>query len=513
MAIDGFFIKNLVNEINNEVTNFRLDQVYMASSDIFTLGFYLKGKRQFLNFKLNSPNASFFLQELLNDKTLNNQFLQSLKKHLHGSTLKNISQHGDDRVVFFEFSKTDFLEGIVTYTLIFELMGRYNNLILTKDNIIIDAYNKNVSHSSRSIVPGLEFTLFPTHKKTFSLEAYSLELEPLTLSKNYIGISPLLSQYLYKNNLDIKDIELKPTLNLTNNQFYWFNLFETKTKDFETLSALIHYLITTNFKPNSKYLDFINKRTANYQKRIFKLNEQLNTSLDKLNLVNIGNDIYSSGYNLNEYYNEISTVNGIIKLDVTKTLNENAQDIFKKFKTAKRSISHLEKQISETKDLISLFEQFRYDLESDNLDHEEITNMLEPFGFKVKKVKKIKQKTVKPLTYQYNNNVFYVGKNNYQNEHLVTKIAQPSDYWFHIKDLPGSHVILKGEFNDETLEIGAMLAVKYASGFNTAGLVNYTQVKHLKSIKGLPGYKVSLKQYKTISITLDENLLANKLKS
>lgn len=514
MAIDGFFLKNLKNEINLEIQDYRLDQINFVTSDILSFSFYLRGIRKFLNFKLNAPYASLFIADLEIDKTINSSFLQTIKKQLLGSTLKTIEQLNDDRVLILEFQKNDFLDGFVTYQLILEIMGRYNNLILLKDNIIIDAFNKNVSHTSRSIVPGILYNHFPTTKIPFTLDAYKDLKDSQTLSTLYIGISPLLSKYLYKNNINLNNLNVNPTLNLINNQFYWFNLFEEENVEtFSTLSKLINHLITNAFKPNNKYLDFVNKRLSNLEKRLFKLNEQLSQSKNDLSLVDIGNSIYSSGHNLNSYLNEIVTFDfKIIKLDITKTLNENAQLYFKKYKKAKNALSHLEKQILETTTLINLFKQFTYDITNHKLDHQEITTMLAPFGFgKVKKTPKI-NKAFKPLKLFYNDNIYYIGLNNLQNEEITTKIAKSSDYWFHVKDLPGSHVVLKGEFNETTLKLGAMLALKHSFGFNNSGLVNYTQVKNLKRIKGLPGYQVNLVNYQTVNTKVDEKLLANKLK-
>ncbi len=44
----------------------------------------------------------------------------------------------------------------------------------------------------------------------------------------------------------------------------------------------------------------------------------------------------------------------------------------------------------------------------------------------------------------------YVGKNNRQNDILTLKTANREDYFFHAKDIPGSHVILRNnELNEE----------------------------------------------------------------
>ena len=55
----------------------------------------------------------------------------------------------------------------------------------------------------------------------------------------------------------------------------------------------------------------------------------------------------------------------------------------------------------------------------------------------------------------------YVGKNNYQNEDLTFKLADGGDWWFHAKNIPGSHVIVKtgqDDLADKTFEEATRLA-------------------------------------------------------
>ena len=55
------------------------------------------------------------------------------------------------------------------------------------------------------------------------------------------------------------------------------------------------------------------------------------------------------------------------------------------------------------------------------------------------------QKKIKMQNMQYKTSGGYtvlVGKNNMQNDNLTFKIAAKDDIWFHVKDMPGSHVIL-----------------------------------------------------------------------
>ena len=53
------------------------------------------------------------------------------------------------------------------------------------------------------------------------------------------------------------------------------------------------------------------------------------------------------------------------------------------------------------------------------------------------------------------------GRTDADNDRLSLKLARPRDYWFHIKGMPGSHVLLRVEDEEpdrETLEAAAAIA-------------------------------------------------------
>ena len=41
------------------------------------------------------------------------------------------------------------------------------------------------------------------------------------------------------------------------------------------------------------------------------------------------------------------------------------------------------------------------------------------------------------------------GQTDAENDHLSLKLAGPDDWWFHVRGLPGSHVILQGPEGEE----------------------------------------------------------------
>ena len=80
----------------------------------------------------------------------------------------------------------------------------------------------------------------------------------------------------------------------------------------------------------------------------------------------------------------------------------------------------------------------------------------------------------------------YVGKNNLQNDYLSLKFAHRNDMWLHTKEIPGSHVIIKGEnIDDETLREAAIIAAFYSKGKESSKVpVDYTMVRNLKKPNG-----------------------------
>ena len=55
-----------------------------------------------------------------------------------------------------------------------------------------------------------------------------------------------------------------------------------------------------------------------------------------------------------------------------------------------------------------------------------------------------KQTAAKPLKFLTENGyTVYCGKNNRQNDYITSKLSSKSDWWFHVKNAPGSHVLLQ----------------------------------------------------------------------
>ena len=125
--------------------------------------------------------------------------------------------------------------------------------------------------------------------------------------------------------------------------------------------------------------------------------------------------------------------------------------------------------------------------------------------------------TSKPFHYQSSDGYdIYVGKNNYQNDALTFHFAEGSDWWFHAKGMPGSHVILKAdkdqEIPDRAFEEAGKLAAYYskARGQQKAE-IDYTRKKNVKKPGGgAPGFVV---YYTNYSLVIDSDISGIRLVS
>ena len=105
-----------------------------------------------------------------------------------------------------------------------------------------------------------------------------------------------------------------------------------------------------------------------------------------------------------------------------------------------------------------------------------------------------------------------VGKNNVQNEYITHQSARGNDLWFHVKDSPGSHILIKNPTNtEEEIRTAAILAAYYSPYQTSSSVaVNYTLARYVKKIPGKRNCFVTFTNEKTIYIDPDIDFI-NKL--
>ena len=76
----------------------------------------------------------------------------------------------------------------------------------------------------------------------------------------------------------------------------------------------------------------------------------------------------------------------------------------------------------------------------------------------------------------------YIGKNNKQNDYIISKLATEDDLLFHVHNCAGSHILLKSQnITDELILKCARLAKEYSSVKDSSKIgVIYTKRKYLR---------------------------------
>jgi predicted ribosome quality control (RQC) complex YloA/Tae2 family protein len=99
-----------------------------------------------------------------------------------------------------------------------------------------------------------------------------------------------------------------------------------------------------------------------------------------------------------------------------------------------------------------------------------------------------------------------VGRNNLQNDELTLKIARGHDLWFHVKDSPGSHVLLRKSARetvpDEAIIAAAMLAAYYSRERQSSNVaVDFTEARNVRKPRGAAPGKVIYDSQRTVYVT------------
>lgn len=541
MSFDGFLMHRVIEKLKEELMHGKVNRIYQVSK--YELLFQIRANRK--NVKLLiSCHPNYARLNLTNQDyptpATPSQLTMTYRKHLEGSFIKDIRQVGYERIAEIDFLGRNELGDDVMYCLYIEVMGKHSNIILTKENnIIIDSIKRiNPSMSTvRIIQPGATYEYPPLFKD---------KNDPLTLTgptyekmyMDFAGLSPLLCKelvYRETQNEDVNDIIQKASQSdylyiSYNNQKEDYHLlplnhFQNSSKQFSIFDGLDYFYKEKDehdrIKQQTSDLNhFLKSELDKNQLKLQKLEQELFDSTNSEDLKLKGELLYAYLHMVEKGMQQVTVENYYDNNDITIPLDPrldgkaNAKRYFTRYTKAKNAISYLNEQIEKTKNEIEYFDTLLIQMEhASYYDAIEMKEELENLGYiKKKRKNELKQKNKIPHFETFialDGTTIYVGKNNIQNDYLTFKHAKKNYYWFHVKDMPGSHVIVAHENPDEYLiRLGANLASLYSKASHSSSVpVNYTKIQSLKKAPGNVLGKVILNHYKTIYIDPEHDQL------
>lgn len=539
MPYDGLVTKNICTELSTLLLGGKIDKIIQPNKDE-TLLFIRNNRTTYkLLLSANAENARTHLTEIKNIenplKPFN--FCMVLRKYLIGAKLTNVFQPNNDRIINFTFENSNELGDKETKVLIIEMMGKHSNIILVTDtNTIIDSIRHidfEIS-SIREVMPGRKYQLPPSQNKLnpflITKNEYDSTINSESkLSSNFTGICTFVSNAF--NNLSFEEFssfinkKSEPVVFLENNipkDFYYIPLdIKYNIKKFDFLSQAIDYFYT--YKLENKKIESaknelagtVSKLVTKYEKNLEIVNKKLDSTKD-MESIRIDGEILSANlYKIKPFDSEVTLDNYytgkpiVIQLNPNLTASQNLQSIFKKYNKLKNTQIACSKQKEEITSALNYFESLFYEIYTQKYieDLEEIKLELMEQGIIKKNTKKKKELPSKPLEFELGNYKVLIGKNNIQNDKLTFHIASKNDIWFHIKNAPGSHTILRlnnipiDNVSYETLNLVASLAAFHSKLKNSSKVeVDYTQVKNVKKIPGAKPGMVIYDNYKTLYV-------------
>lgn len=561
MAFDGLFIHSLLNSIKPTLVNGRLSKIYQPFEQDLVLTFRNERKNYQLLISANAQYPRFYLtKKAIANPDKAPTFVMVLRKYLEGSILQGIEQVGVDRIVNFRFSNRNELGDQVQLVLSVELMGRHSNVILydNSNGHIIDLLKRINPDENRAriLLPKAKYELPPLNpgingfnlseqefkqkaavndpsefagqingldrddrseligylEDDFSYSSFRTFINQFDKKGAFVLLTPRNKRKIFPYlpyHLDLVKESSDPDLNHALDEFY---LYQANHDWVKQKSSKIERLVKNEQKKLTKKVVKLKKQleqaenSEGYRIRGEILNAnlaQVKPGMTKISLPN--------------YYDNNRPIE--IKLDAALSPARNGQKYFTRYKKLRDSIKHVKEQIEIANDNLRYFASIQTAIDNaEPEDIDQITDELINQGYlkrpqKQKRKKKVTEHNLNKFRLSSGKTVL-VGKNNYQNDWLTLKKANKTDIWFHVKNIPGSHVILQdaNPSDDDILE-AAEIAAYFSKAKNSAHVqVDYVQDKRVKKPNGArPGFVIYTGQ-NSIEVTPEkERVLAKRI--
>ena len=544
MALDGLMLHHLIDELKT-LENGKIGKITQVGNNdfIFVIRNNSKNNKLFISLERNQYRIAITDKDYIAPQNAT-MFAMLLRKHFEGGAITQIYQNGLDRIAIFKVLKTNEFGDKVFKYLIIELMGKNSNLIITDSEfIIIDSLKKNgISEDGRTVLPKALYE-FPIENKYNILNLSNDKIKEIyensinnykDIIATFSGFSPVIAKYIFSHKapvialLELKEKNPTPRLiKIDNKEEYVCYEIGEIVKTYDTISSLLedyyyHKTIQIEVLEKSNNLKtHINHTIKRLENKIIKLKDELTEAYDSEKYRIYGELIINNLYQIkDEKLDEITLFNYYTNEDITIPLDKkitvktNANKFFIKHQKGKKAITYITEQIEISEDELEYLQLIAVQIEKANVkDIEQIKNELEENHYiKKSSNKNIKHKKekIEVLTYLTStNNEILVGKNNIQNEYITHTMARPNDLWFHVKDAPGSHVLIKNPTNtEEEIRTAAMLAAYYSPFQSSSSVaVNYTLARYVKKIPGKRNCFVTFTNEKTIYIDPDTNII------
>lgn len=554
MNLDGITLHSITNELVSLLQGGAISKIYQLDArSLYFRVFNDKGIHH-LVITLDDAPRLYISQTMPPTPDTPTGLCMFLRKYYENGRIASISQLHLDRLIDIDVDVLDISGRLVTRKIHVELMGKYSNVIFTENGIIIEALIKTGKgkNAVRTIAPKEPYEFPPNFQRMDPFAFTPAELremldmessEPLYqwMLKRFNGMSTIvLDELAFRTDID----KNTPVSDLTGTQKdAWCNAIVSFGNELQGVSGAYVYtvrgkeilfpiLLRSLAQYPRRHFDLIEEYLSDYQtahrslsgeqeqlqKKVGKLIEKQKRKIKRIaaemketskmdTYKHYGDLLMIYAYEKHDHEKSVTLPDILtpeqapvtIPLDPAYSMTGNANRYYKRYTKMRNRIQKSGELHEENARYLNYLYSLEYALENASTKSE-ITDI----KVEMRQMGLIKSSSKDKLRREFSQDILtvrvdgldiWIGRNNRQNDFLTLKKAHPYDLWFHVKNRPGSHVILachNAQPTNTQLTAAAELAAWYSKARQDSKVeVDCTLVRNVKKpAHAVPGYVV-----------------------
>ncbi len=437
-----YLLKEVVSYLQENAQNINLAK--RIDNNIIIIEFNNKNN---LYFDMAKGNSLIYKRKntIKAKKDFNAPFDVVLQKRFNNSKIEEVELYNDDKIINIKVNSSSSYKKLTTI-LQLEFTGKHTNIIILDENRVILEALRHIDEFSSSRVVKVGIKLDEVPKQSFIPKIEEVED---------------IDAYLYKvyEDIEARDIE--------------------------------------NYKKQK--ITQVSKKLRKLEKTIASLPKKEELEFESNELYEKANLILSNLHSLKPYQKSFKSINYTgeeieVELDTRMAASTYSNDLFKKAKKAKHKAQNIKIEKNNLEEKVEFLKRMLSNLEN--------SNSIDEMEFLYPKKQKNQTKTKKSQMYEsffFEGYKIMLGSSERENIYLLQN-SKASDFWFHLKDRPSSHVIVqnsKKTIPDSVISKAAKICAQFSSDFGGTYDVDYTQRRNVKIQNGA---NVLYNPYTTISV-------------
>lgn len=448
MQTDWVLIARLARELEERLRGARVDDAGLLADGRIALVLRRRAARTLLAADLFSSPPILTLEDGELGAGVEPPFVRTLARSLRGMSLAEVSSRRGDRLLRLSFTARSRFGVGDRFELLFELVPRFGNAVLVKEQVVVAAYREfsPAENASRAVQAGSAYELPP------------LPANPRTLDEQPSG-SPL-------------------------EFFAALRALHAESAGSERTAARRRALAKR-----------LREREGRIRAELASLDDRRRSAGQRDALRLEGEGIFATLHELDQNDRDAA--------------KERAGKLFTRYRKLTKTLPHLDAREREIRLALEAIETLRWEGErAADEDLDAVEAAVNALGAKRQAAAEPPKPRRKRALLEYRTaggSRIVVGRSPLENAEVTFRLARPNDLWFHAQKIPGAHVILarddRSEAPDEDLQLAASLAALHSRGKTSASVpVDYTLRKHVRKERAAPPGLVWYTHAKTIVV-------------